>query len=529
MSKPQPPRPTVGYEQDPARKGTVGFGNAVWKLSRGNAASEPQPAAAPPVATAPTLLAEAPPPAGEPVEAKTTDQPRAKDTFDFMAAASKAPSSDASKDTFDFMAAVTSAQTMLASNEAAPAIADAATLDSSSIISAGGSIVSSLAVPARRSTVLPRVELVGSEPRLMQNDRARYEDIAQLGEGGVGEVRKALDNDIGRTVAVKRLKRDMKAPAILVRFMEEIRTIGGLEHPNIVPIHDVGVDEQGEYYFVMKYFDGETLESIIEKLTAGDANYHAMYPFERRMELFEGILEALNYAHANGIIHRDIKPANVMVGRYGEVMVMDWGIARRVRGEDGPDPAEFFPQARVEEPKAAPVVSKKSAELFRTRAGALVGTPAYMSPEQARGESLDERSDIYSLCVLLDELLGLRHYLDDARDLQQMLVGVQNTPVPMLITAKRKGQPVVPADLAWFVHKGVAKNPADRFPSVDAMIQRLRRRKEGDIPIQCQITFLLSVSNFFRRGILRNPTLVTLAMAATVLLFIGLAVKAIFW
>ncbi len=288
-----------------------------------------------------------------------------------------------------------------------------------------------------------------------------------------------------------------------------------------MPIHDVGVDERGEYYFVMKYVDGETLETIIEKLSAGDPKYHATYPFERRMEIFEGILEALNYAHASGVVHRDIKPANVMVGPYGEVMVMDWGIARQLRA-DGPDPRAIFPQQKAKEAVDGHT-KRQHAELYRTQAGALIGTPAYMSPEQARGEVVDERSDIYSACVLLHELLSLRHPLEGKQSLRDMLEAVKNEPIPTLFAGKHPHQSVVPADLAWYVHKGLAKDPAARYQTVAEMIVRLRRRKEGWIPVECQITFTLRLANILRNFVIRHPTLITFGMVATVILTVGLA------
>jgi serine/threonine-protein kinase len=127
------------------------------------------------------------------------------------------------------------------------------------------------ATASARVTVLPRVEMVGSEPRVVSESRLRYLAESKLGEGGIGEVVGARDQDIGRRVAVKRLRQEVKSDAALLRFAEEIRTVGKLEHPNIVPVHDVGIDEQGDHYFVMKYVDGETLERIIEQLAAGDA------------------------------------------------------------------------------------------------------------------------------------------------------------------------------------------------------------------------------------------------------------------
>jgi serine/threonine protein kinase len=180
---------------------------------------------------------------------------------------------------------------------------------------------------AARTTVLPHVAGDGTRVELSLESRSRYEPTKLLGAGGMGEVVLVSDHDIDRKVAVKRLLPELTDPALLARFVDEIRTVGRLEHPNIVPIHDVGVDELGRYFFVMKYVEGETLESIIEKLRAGNPEYLARYSTEVRIEIFLGLLHALQYAHAQGVVHRDIKPANVMVGRFGEVVLMDWVIA----------------------------------------------------------------------------------------------------------------------------------------------------------------------------------------------------------
>src|SRR6516164_2121483 len=129
-----------------------------------------------------------------------------------------------------------------------------------------------------RTTVLPRLQMIDAEPRLVVESKRRFEPIRRLGEGGHGEVTGAHDQDIGRNVAIKRLRADVQSsPGAALRFAEEVRTIGQLEHPNIVPIHDVGVDEEGEYYFVMKYVEGETLEAVIARLRDGDAVYLRKY------------------------------------------------------------------------------------------------------------------------------------------------------------------------------------------------------------------------------------------------------------
>jgi serine/threonine-protein kinase len=362
--------------------------------------------------------------------------------------------------------------------------------------------------PAR--TVLPRVAVVGDARTLIHDDRARYEPLGQLGQGGVGEVLRTRDHDIGRDVAVKRLRPEMRDQAALIRFVDEIRTVGQLEHPNIVPIHDVGVDERGEPFFVMKFVGGETLESIIRKLAAGDPEYHRRLPFERRVEVFTKICEAVRYAHANGIIHRDLKPANVMVGEFGEVLVMDWGLAKRIG---------------TAEPAAGAAAAPADPGL--TAQGALLGTPAYMAPEQARGQPADERSDVYSLCVMFHELLCLRHYLADKRTFAEVLAGVLTETAPIASRVTSPHQALPPMDLSWFVRRGLNKVPAARYPSVAAMLERLARRREGDIPIECHITFLKRASTAWIGFMERHPLLVTVGLGLLLVALVALGVRAL--
>ncbi len=339
------------------------------------------------------------------------------------------------------------------------------------------SLAAGAATTIRRATVLPRPAVIDSRRTLVVEERSRYEHDKVLGEGGLGLVHRARDNDIDRPVALKRLKHEVNDPANLARFIDEIRMVGQLEHPNIVPIHDVGIDENGEFYFVMKYVEGETLEQVIEKLAAGDPEYHQRYPFERRVEIFLGILEAMRYAHGKRILHRDIKPSNVMLGPTGEVLVMDWGIA-----------------CRVDDPSLDD--------------GELVGTPLYMSPEQAACKRVDERSDIYSLCVLFHELLCLRHYLGDRRNATAVIAGVLTEDPPSVSSVPAPVQGPAPWDLHWFLKAGLAKDPAQRYPSVDAMIKRLHRRAEGLIPVQCPVTLIKRATREWLRFVDRHPVFV---------------------
>jgi serine/threonine-protein kinase len=377
------------------------------------------------------------------------------------------------------------------------------------------------ATATTRTTVLPRIDGESGEVRLETDARTRYEPVKLLGAGGMGEVVLVEDQDIARRVAVKRLLPEMMHPAVLARFVDEIRIVGRLEHPNIVPIHDVGVDELGRYFFVMKYVEGETLESIIDKLAAGDPEYVRRYPFERRIELLLGILHALEYAHAHGVVHRDIKPANVMVGAFGEVMLMDWGVAKAlastrdaVAGADAQLGSDGEKRGRV----------------FATRVGSVIGTPAYMSPEQARGENdrVDARCDLFSAAVLFHELLCVRHYLAGAESVEAVLltVGQKERTFLDLVSVRHPDHPVPPAELIHFIQKGVAMDPARRFQSAAEMIAALEAIIDGRVEIKCHVTFTKRVTREMGRFVDRRPHLSFVALLGVMATVVFAAVMA---
>ncbi|MDP3273775.1 MAG: serine/threonine-protein kinase [Deltaproteobacteria bacterium] len=370
----------------------------------------------------------------------------------------------------------------------------------------------------RVTTVLPSVEEDDHGLRLIPRNKERYASVKQLGVGGMGEVDLALDEDIGRRVAVKRMYTESLSPAAIARFVDEVHIVGQLEHPNIVPIHDVGLDSSGRFFLVMKYLEGETLEGVIDKLREGNAEYLAKYSVEYRVEVFMGVLRALQYAHANGIVHRDIKPANVMVGRYGEVVLMDWGIAKSTKkaGERGGDTDE---KDITESPRG---------RAFTTRHGALIGTPAYMAPEQARGlnDQIDERTDLFAAVVLLHELLSLRHYLYDKTTVAAMIAGVLDGASAVTTHGWYQGAQLPPAEYLHLFAKGLQSDPNLRFQNATELVNYLQDILTGKIHVQCPVTMTKRMTREAGRFVDRNPWLgFSMFVGGTALFVSSLAVS----
>ena len=220
----------------------------------------------------------------------------------------------------------------------------------------------------------------------------RYQREGELGRGGMGVVERVYDQRLKRTLAMKLVLRGGNEQQRLARFLNEARITSQLDHPGIVPVHDVGVDPQGRAYFTMKLVSGVTLQTVYQRLGEGDPEWSQ----SRVLRVVERVCEALAFAHERGVIHRDVKPHNIMVGAFGEVHVMDWGLARRLAD---PDAGEASASA------LAQVVDR---QVDLTLEGAAVGTPAYMSPEQAQGDlaRMGPQADVYAVGALLYHLLA---------------------------------------------------------------------------------------------------------------------------
>jgi len=209
----------------------------------------------------------------------------------------------------------------------------------------------------------------------------RYQFLEKLGRGGMGEVYSVEDTVLGRRVALKVIAITDASGDLEKRLLQEARVIAQLEHPGIVPVHDAGTLPDGRVFYTMKLVTGSRLDQRLAELSN----------LADRLRIFEKICEAVSFAHARGVLHRDLKPQNVMVGRFGEVLVMDWGLSKILR----------------ESAFSANVVRHSAVRYHEadTAHGMVVGTPGYMAPEQKRGEELDQRADVYSLGAILQFLL----------------------------------------------------------------------------------------------------------------------------
>ncbi|MFI1798366.1 protein kinase [Streptomyces sp. NPDC020379] len=260
----------------------------------------------------------------------------------------------------------------------------------------------------------------------------RYRLTHRLGRGGMAEVFAAEDVRLGRTVAVKLLRADLaEDPVSKARFTREAQSVAGLNHHAVVAVYDSGEDTVGRNvvpYIVMELVEGRTIRDLLLNAEAP--------PPEQALIIVSGVLEALAYSHQHGIVHRDIKPANVIITNNGAVKVMDFGIARALHG----------------------------AASTMTQTGMVMGTPQYLSPEQALGKTVDARSDLYATGCLLYELLALRPPFTGETPLSVVYQHVQDNPVP---PSQVLGS--VPPELDGLVMRSLAKDPDDRFQSAEEM------------------------------------------------------------
>ena len=341
-----------------------------------------------------------------------------------------------------------------------------------------------LTAPGTQASAAPPSGLPTVDPRL-------YAIGAEIAHGGMGRIRTATDLRLGREVALKELLEPR--PELGARFEREALVTARLQHPAIVAVYEAGRWPSGEPFFAMKLVQGRPLKHVIAEATTFDARL-ALLPHAI------AVADAMAYAHGHQIVHRDLKPANVLVGENGETVVIDWGIAKDLRVGDEPN----LPGTR------------RVADASLTTAGSVMGTPQYMPPEQARGEVVDERADVYAIGAMLYHLLaGVPPY--DGDDSRQVLARVAAAPPPPLAGIAIGIAP----DLLAIVDIAMARDPRDRYPTARELAAELRRFQTGQLVASHRYTR----AQLLRRFVARHRVALAIAAVAAIVVAVGAVIS----
>ncbi|MDP6410260.1 MAG: bifunctional serine/threonine-protein kinase/formylglycine-generating enzyme family protein [Planctomycetota bacterium] len=362
---------------------------------------------------------------------------------------------------------------------------------------------------------------------------ARYRVLEHVASGGMGAIYKVWDEDLRRTLAMKvalvsepaRIPGGRAADSqSLGRFLEEAQVTSQLDHPGIVPVHELGRDEQGRVFFTMRLVRGSDLSEVFS-LVAGEREG---WTRTRALGVLLRVCEAVSYAHTKGVVHRDLKPSNIMVGRFGAVYVMDWGLAR-VKGRE--DRRDLRPAGAVQHTSLVRSVRAQERDLdpnapLVTMDGSVVGTPVYMPPEQARGnlEAVGERSDVYSLGAILYHLLaGEMPYLPPGAKASAHTVlhwVISGPPKPLGEVAQG-----IPPELVAICEKAMARDGARRYASVTELGDDLRAYLEGRVVAAHQT----GAAAELRKWMQRNRTAAAASAGLVLALTVGVVLTASLW
>ncbi|HEY0254907.1 MAG TPA: serine/threonine-protein kinase, partial [Kofleriaceae bacterium] len=322
--------------------------------------------------------------------------------------------------------------------------------------------------------------ITGSLPPLPKVDRALYDGDDEIARGGMGRIVAAEDRRLGRAVALKELI-DPNEEAI-TRFQREALITARLQHPGIVPVYEAGCWPSGEPFFAMKLVHGEPLDRVI-------ANTETL---SERLELLPRLAaaaDAIAYAHSQRVIHRDLKPGNVLLGAFGETVVIDWGLAKDLDANDGIDSNAPRAPRRKKKPSIA-----ADSQATLTVVGSVMGTPAYMAPEQARGEVVDERADVFALGAMLYHVLAGQPPYNAKTATDVIAAAALGKIIPLRDRVKN-----APRDLVAIMDRAMAASMDKRYPNAGELAEDLRRFLTGSLVEAHRYTPLQRVGRFVKK------------------------------
>jgi serine/threonine protein kinase len=301
-------------------------------------------------------------------------------------------------------------------------------------------------------------------PRAWKSGSLKYDELKPLSEGGTAKLYLTEDLNLHRKVAYKSLHQDLQDSEIETqRFVREARVTANIQHPGTVPVYELGRDRGGQLFFTMKRVKGQDLRQILLDLKHEVPDVVEKFPLPRLLDILIQVTQTIAYAHDIGVVHRDLKPANIIVGKFGEVYVLDWGLAKVLGGKS-------LARELGE--------SDSSPDLSLTRSGIHYGTPLYMTPEIARGLSdLDEKSDVFALGILLFEMLTLQPFLqgEDVTEIKKKLLE-EPYRLPREVAPERK----ISRDLQAICMKALHRSRGHRFANATAFLEDLQRYRHGE-------------------------------------------------
>ena len=301
-------------------------------------------------------------------------------------------------------------------------------------------------------------------PRAWKSGSLKYDELKPLSEGGTAKLFSTLDLNLQRSVAYKTLHEDLRNSEMeTTRFLREARVTANIQHPGTVPLYELGRDRDGQLFFTMKKVDGQDLREILFDLRQEVPEVVEKFPLPRLLDILIQVCQTIAYSHNLGVIHRDLKPANIIVGKFGEVYVLDWGLAKVLGAPSLADPKD---------------IQNEKSDTTLTPVGRHYGTPMYMPPEIAKGEpDLDGRTDVFSLGIILFEMLTLSFFVEgtDPYEIKKQILE-RPLPLPREIAPHRN----IPRDLQAICMKALKRNKLERYSSVSSLLEDLQRYRHQE-------------------------------------------------